>query len=152
MTDQVLQTILDCFPNSKWATQQSKLNAQAMRDLEPFDDATVIIALTNAKRSLARTFITVIELSQACKTVQKLARSMVKIQQNHFSVGEIEVDQNEAARRIAKMSREQVTEAVAHCRLHGALTAEAVSPHREQWSKWTRGMINAASIALAQNV
>lgn len=152
MTDQVLHTILEYFPNSKWAKKESKVHAQAMRDLEAFDNDTLLIALANAKRSLSRTFITVIELAQACKTVQKLARSMVKIQQTQFSEGEILRDQKEAACRIVKMSREQVQEAVAHCRLNGALSGDAVSPHREQWSKWTKGMIHAASIALDQKV
>ena len=122
-----------------------------MRDLEAFDNDTLIIALTNAKRSLARTFIAVPELVQACKTVQKLARSMVKIKQTQFSEGEVKFDQDEAVRRIAKMSREQVQEAVNYCRETGALSGE-VSAHREQWTKWTRGVVNAASIALSQNV
>jgi len=152
MTDQILHTILEYFPTTKWTSKESKLHAQAMRDLETFDNDTLIIALTNAKRSLARTFIAVPELVQACKTVQKLARSMVKIKQTQFSEGEVKMDQDEAARRIAKMSREQVAEAVAHCRATGALGGDPVSPHREQWTKWTRGMVNAASIALSQNV
>ena len=120
MTDQILHTILEYFPTTKWTSKESKLHAQAMRDLEAFDNDTLIIALTNAKRSLARTFIAVPELVQACKTVQKLARSMVKIKQTQFSEGEVKFDQDEAARRIAKMSREQVQEAVNYCRATGA--------------------------------
>lgn len=152
MTDHLLHTILEYFPSTKWTAKESKLHAQAMRDLEAFDDDTVIIALTNAKRSLARTFINVPELVLACKTVQKLARNMIKIQQTQFSEAEIKMDQEEAARRIAKMSREQVAEAVAHCRATGALGGNPVSPHREEWTKWTRGVVCAASIALNQNL
>lgn len=152
MTDQLLHTILEYFPNSKWAKKESKVHAQAMHDLEAYDNDTLLIALANAKRSLSRTFITVLELAQACKTVQKLARSMVKIQQTQFSEGEILRDQEEATRQIVRMSREQVAEAVAHCRQTGALSGDAVSPHREQWTKWTRGVVYAASIALNQKV
>jgi hypothetical protein len=151
MTDHLLHTILEYFPSTKWTSKESKLHAQAMRDLESFNNDTVTIALTNAKRSLARTFIAVPELVQACKTVQKLARNVVKIQQAQFSEAEIKMDQEEATRRIAKMSREQVQEAVNYCRETGALSGE-VSAHREQWTKWTRGVVHAASIALSQNV
>lgn len=151
MTDHLLHTILEYFPSTKWTAKESKLHARAMRDLEAFDDDTVTIALTNAKRSLARAFINVPELVLACKTVQKLARNVVKIQQTQFSVAEIKMDQDEAAKRIAKMSREQVQQAVNYCRKIGALSGE-VPAHREQWTKWTRGVVHAASIALAQNV
>jgi len=152
MTDQVLHTILEYFPTTKWAEKKSRLLDSAIRALTKFDEPTVIIAITTAKKTLSRTFISVDELVLACKTVQYHEKNRASIAQAHLSDAEIRLAQDECARRIAKMSREQITEAVAHCRLNGALSGDAVSPQREQWSKWTKGMIHAASIALDQKV
>ena len=146
---ELMEAILEHFPNTAWAKAKSKKQDEALKKLAEFTTEEIIAKLPLIRSTHTRAHITpeeiVKRMKEKSKTESFAAKRAQKELEERIHNEQVMADRPAMLAELKAMSVDAVRNAVRYLRSKGVIDATPLAPEIATWSWFTIGMVWAAA-------